>query len=342
MFPVESMYVDSAHIFPILQRLTKSGMNESTALRALGFKRSCDHFTDIPDLVSLKEFVNSVELAKEFSQDPLFAIKAGAEQSVGDFSTLAQLAFFSRDLQQVIDLYCKYLAAFNPGFPTRIEKTDHISELPIVNKYFSVEEAAALMEFRIAACLRMIRVVTFNFAKDVVDHVKFPHSPTAPIEEYEKLLNTKVLFNQEYCAFAIKNDALEVKIPTHNQSMLQDAVNRAEILRNKQGLNSDEMILKVQALIRSGLATGKVALDDIAPQLSMSKSTLKRYLTSRKLSFQKLLDDERRNEIRHLLTNTNLPAQEIAKKAGLASPASLTQVCQRLFNCTPSMLRNPK
>ena len=342
IFSTQNTFVDTAHVRPLFYRLSKDGHNEENVLHALGFKRYGDSYECLPDHISVKEFVNAVTQAQLLSGDALFCLHAGLEQSVSDFALMPQLMFYSRDLNQVIELYCQYLPAFNPAFPTTIQRFDDHVELPVQNPLFSDQEAAAAMEFRMAACARFMRVVTFNLNKDPITEIGFAHSPQLPISRYEKLLGTKVRFNQPHCYFSLSNESLSFRIPSHNQKMLNKIIAEAETLRLTQGCANGNTTTKVRALIRSGLSQGQATLTQVADSLSMSISTLKRHLDGENTSFQKLLDSERTYEIEHLLLNSNLNIEEVARRTGFSSSSSLGQTCRRVLGRSPLEIRKQK
>ena len=311
------------------------GFSEIMALQVMGLRPLASSFGSIPGRLPLDVFVKAVSQARAESGDPLFCIRAGLEQSVADFSLLSQLAFFSRDLNQVLELYCRYLTSVNPGFPTRIERKGAICELPVENSLFSVDEASALMELRMASCVRILRIITFNRSNDPIASVHFSHQPGVSPEEYQQLLNTNVCFSQPYCSFSLHSESLDIPIPTHNQHMLSETIIKAQEKQKSQLHQYDDFIDRVKTQIRSTLVSGRVDLDYIAGCMVMSISSLKRQLKKRDTSFQRLLDDVRREEIIDLLINTQLPVSEIATKVGLSSASALAQTCRRLLNCSP-------
>lgn len=334
MNSVTPLYVDSTHLYPVMNRLIQLGYSETMAMQVLGLRPLASSFRNIPGQLALDVFVTAIARAKKESGDPLFCIKAGLGQSVADFSTLSQLAFFSRDLNQVLELYCQYLTSVNPGFPTRIEKHDDVCDLPIDNLFFSSDEAAALMELRMASCVRMLRIITINHPDDPIAAVNFSHAAALPVQEYQQQLRCKVHFSQARCSFALHSHALSVSIPTHNQHMLQETIEKAEQKRQQQKRNYDHFIARVQTLIRAGLQCREADLEHVANALVMSKSTFKRHLRQRGTSFQRILDDVRREEIGYLLHNTQLSVREIAERAGLSSASALGQACRRLLGCS--------
>lgn len=339
---ISDLYVDVTHLYPAINQLIKMGYTESSALHALSMKRSGHCIDELPERISLTEYVQAITTAREISGDPLFCIKAGLLESAGDFSPLARMASLCRDLKQVLELYCHYLPAWNPGFPTYLEEQGDVIKTPVINQFFTVAESEALMEYRIASCVRMLRLISFNTQLDPIAYVDFCHAAAVNPEAYEDLLQTKVNFEKPYTSFAIHNDLLDTRIPSHDEAMLAQVLKKAENQRLSQRLDSEDLLMKIRALIRSGLARNYASLSCVSERLSMSTSSMKRYLNSEGTSFQILLDQERKAEIAHFLLNSKLSNKEIARRTGVSSVSSFTQVCKRLFGATPIDIRNGK
>ena len=330
---------DTAHLFPLIQYLRRKGHDTPSILHAMALNRFGTQLDQLPLTLTLRDFMLAIAKAKTFSGDPLLCLRAGQKQTAADFSLLPQLAYYSRDIEQVLRLYCRYLTAFNPGFPTRLMITDAEVDTPISNLNWSIEEAAPLMELRISSCVRFLRVISGDQQPDLIQRIQFEHSNPDKNTDFDELLGTEVRFNQPHASIVIRRDALHRQIPTCQPDMLEKVINMAEAKRLAVGNDSSHTVVKVRAAIRSGLAIQKSSLGDIAERLNTSTSSLKRLLAADDCGFQQLLDLERKQEMEYWIMHTPLALEAVCQKLGYASQASLNQACHSIIGLSPSALR---
>jgi len=79
--------------------------------------------------------------------------------------------------------------------------------------------------------------------------------------------------------------------------------------------------------------------DNVAEQLHMSESTLRRQLKKEGVGFQQLLDEVRAKLAKEYLTNTQLPIAEVASLVGFSDSANFRRSFKRWTQLTPSEFR---
>jgi AraC-like DNA-binding protein len=85
------------------------------------------------------------------------------------------------------------------------------------------------------------------------------------------------------------------------------------------------------------------AITDVAKRLHTSVRTLQRRLTDGGMSFRQLRDLARCELAASLLSGTNMPIAEIARRLGFEEPASFSIAFRRWSGLTPSQYRtSPK
>ncbi len=91
------------------------------------------------------------------------------------------------------------------------------------------------------------------------------------------------------------------------------------------------------ALELMGLA--QAGLQPVASRLAMSARTLERRLAIQGLSFQRLVDGQRRARALWLLRNTDLCIDQIAIELGFSGAKNFSRTFRRWYGGTPSQLR---
>ncbi len=96
---------------------------------------------------------------------------------------------------------------------------------------------------------------------------------------------------------------------------------------------------RVSSYIVQRLPSGRPALDDIADELSLSRSALQRKLGKEKVTFNALLDEARRNLAEKYLLHTDLSISEITYLLGFSDQGNFTHSFKRWYDTTPSKYR---
>ena len=99
----------------------------------------------------------------------------------------------------------------------------------------------------------------------------------------------------------------------------------------------DDLLARVAAEIRRGLARGHFSLDDSARALGLSARTLERRLDQHGSQYRELVEDVRRDTAQRLLAEQR-PIDEVAVLLGYAERASFHRACVRWFGQTPAQL----
>ncbi|HEY3986842.1 helix-turn-helix transcriptional regulator [Cedecea sp.] len=100
----------------------------------------------------------------------------------------------------------------------------------------------------------------------------------------------------------------------------------------------DSLVSRCQNLLLANPGARWTA-PEMARQLFMSTSTLRRHLAAEGESFQNLLDDVRLNNALAAIQTTHTPISEVARENGYLCPSRFTARFQKRFQITPRALR---
>jgi AraC-like DNA-binding protein len=96
---------------------------------------------------------------------------------------------------------------------------------------------------------------------------------------------------------------------------------------------------RVRIQISQSLSQGVPAVSDVAAQFGMSGRTLQRRLSARGYSFQKLVDEARRELAERLLKETSYPLAEVAFLTGFSEQSAFNRAFKRWAGQTPRSFR---
>jgi len=163
------------------------------------------------------------------------------------------------------------------------------------------------------------------------------HSAPSYADVYRDLFDCEVRFGQTANLFVSDADWMARKLPTHDPLSHRQTMQFLELSTAREQ-ESLELVTSVERLLRQNLAE-MPTLADIARQLCLSERTLRRRLTDQGVSFQSLLDGQRRNRALELLGNSKLSIEQVAFAVGFSDPHNFRRAFRRWTGSAPSEMR---
>lgn len=137
-----------------------------------------------------------------------------------------------------------------------------------------------------------------------------------------------------YCVWS--NEVMELQLTTVHE-IFRDLFERQAHAELAALPPLDDLLSRVRAEIRRGLARGCFALADSARAMGASPRTLERRLVERGTHYRELVELERRELAQRWLSDRR-PIDEVALLLGYAERASFHRACVRWFGKTPAEL----
>jgi AraC-like DNA-binding protein len=170
--------------------------------------------------------------------------------------------------------------------------------------------------------------------------IHFIHQGLADSEDYQRILNCPVEFQQSENRIYFKREALNHR-SLHTQPEL---LSLHEQIANQQlaNLELQDLIGKVQEQIASLLETGEVNVESVAGLLKMNPRSLRSQLTEAGTSFSQVLNDYRHHLAKRLLAKTQESITEIVYLTGFSEPSTFYRAFKRWEGMTPVEYRKKK
>lgn len=96
---------------------------------------------------------------------------------------------------------------------------------------------------------------------------------------------------------------------------------------------------RVSRVVADSLGATAPLIGLVARAFRMHPRTLQRRLAAEGTTYERIVDEARRDAARRLITTTDLPFTQITSMVGLSEQAALTRACRRWFDASPRELR---
>ncbi|MEH6636905.1 MAG: AraC family transcriptional regulator ligand-binding domain-containing protein [Halioglobus sp.] len=164
----------------------------------------------------------------------------------------------------------------------------------------------------------------------------------APVyfQRYKEIFRCPVSFGQDAVEISYASDYLEAEIPTYDPQLGDVVGTLRDSMREK--LSSKGGILNEVRLALRRTQGQFPGLEGVAESLAMSSRTLRRKLGEYDVTFQQLLDEERRRVAEDYLLTTPMNIQQIAEQCGFSDAQNFSQAFRRWSGVSPTEYRNTR
>ena len=265
--------------------------------------------------------------------DPFIGLKLARAVHPGSFGVLGYTLMNCRNLREVLSLTEQFGFLVSNVGTISFEEKDGIASVHWDTSAYDAEQLRPAHEAFLAGWFLYSKWLIGDKAQ-LLD-VQFRHSHIAKTDEYVTIFKCPVSFNAP--TNALRFPTAYLNHPIHNADpeiytqMLEKTVSLA-----KKRMNSLDISAQVILLIRSLLPTQQANLKTVATRLNMSERSLRRKLQDNGDSFQKVLNQERREiAIQHLQSGA-VTIQNTALSLGYKDSSTFSNAFKTWFGVSPS------
>lgn len=259
----------------------------------------------------------------------------GAAVNINQYGMLGYAILSCADIRSALQLGLKYHPLIDPAFTfevvdqgatTAIRLTTHI---PLDHIY------RMLCDLFVANFAGLGRFLSGEDLQPIEVHLNHPEPDY--IDSYRRFFDCPVLFDQPRTELIIDSALLDLPLIMADQATATMAESQcAEILARmgpKEGIAA-----KVRRILLSNPGLFP-PVDVVAGQLATSTRTLSRSLQEVGTSYQRILDEVRKEMAIEYLRNSSLPIEEIAALVGYSDPSNFRKAFRRWTDRAPSYYR---
>jgi AraC-like DNA-binding protein len=315
----------------LLALLKAQGIPEAGLLTKLEVAEKYSKSSQVP----LKLLLNAWHAAMAFTGDHLLSLSTLTNAHPTDFGVLGSLVMHSNTLGQALETANKLESMINPNFLSKVYilNKECINQVECLTLHDD-ELLRPMIEMDMAYTIGMAKFLTRQtIAQEHLWRVEFKHQPAAPVEDYERFLEAKVLFGCQHNRLVFDPNLLSIE--TYNPNPDVYNIISKDLAKNETfnlGLNTSR---RIKSFILARIEKEVPSQEDAAQHLNLSISSLKKQLASEGTGFKKILNDARMEKASGLLQDNSFSISVIAERLGFAYTNNFTRAFKRWSGFTP-------
>ncbi|UZE96482.1 AraC family transcriptional regulator [Alkalimarinus alittae] len=288
---------------------------------------------DQPDhRIPLSAFHALWYVAETFTQDPAIGLHIGEKSNVDEMGVIGHIFFNNATLGDALTQFERLYKLVNAGMRVEFNIDDDLAYLNYICEspdYYS----RANMDRTMA--ISIVRARSLIHATLKVEYVSFAHPKPDYAEEYERIFQCPIKFDQAHCTIALKKQFLTFELPKRNPYLHKVLTRHVETLLNKirpKKSLSDQ----VKRIVSKQLAKGDVDAEMVAAKLCMSRHTLYRKLKTEGHAFQALIESVRKEKAIRYIKEKRYSLSEIAFLLGFSELSAFSRAFKRWTGTSPA------
>ena len=327
----------SAALLQYLAHGQARGLDTAAALQQANLDPS--HIQKPDTRIHGQDFQTLLHALINQSADPLFGLHTSEFVQPGSYNVIGYIAMSASTLQEALSKVSLYEKLVGDMGTTDTTVDAHQVAIRWDCLYRQQPARQHLIDNVLGSWVRYSRWLTGNdlLAPDQV-WLEHPTPPPAQVEEYRRVFLCDVLFEQPCSALVGAPQLLQQPIRQPDPLLLSTLEAHAIQQLNQLGVDTN-LSQRVKQCIQDAIGHSLPRKETVAERLGMNVRTLHRRLADEDQSWQKLLDDVRLKQARHLLTTTTLPQADIAAALGYSDIRSFQRSFKRHTAMTPGQYR---
>ena len=288
-----------------------------------------------------EEFQKIIRYLIEKTDDPCFGLKSSRYVQAGSYSVLGYMVMNCKSLREALEKTPQYERLVGD---MGISEIKHLENGDTEMRWICNYDDAQVRPHMIANVLGS----WINFARFLVDKpdgnpkqiwFEFDRPDAHAMLQFQSMFKCPIRFNAPYSCLIIDDYLLGLPMRQPDEQLLKTLENHADILMADI---SDKQPLPIQTknVIRGLLLEGVPRKEMVAKRLGLTERTFQRKLQQFECSYQQLLDEIRLEQAKELLTQSELPVQEIAIRLGFSEPRSFHRSFKKWVDTTPGEYRD--
>lgn len=316
---------------------TDNGVNIDELLSNTGI--STEMLADPTTRLTYQQLLILVDNLTKLYPTEALGVDIGLAININQFGMLGYAILSCADIRSALKLGLKYHSLVDPAFTFEVVEQDDIaairltSHIPFENMY------RIMCDVFVGMFASLARFLTGNSSVDAKE-VHFNHPEPSYSAVYKKYTNSPILFDQPRTEIIIDAAVLDMPLVMADQATAAMAEKQCEEILTRMG-PKEGLVAKVRRILLSNPGSF-LPVNEVASRLATSTRTLSRGLQDVGTSYQRILDEVRKEMAIEYLRNSNLPIEEIAALIGYSDPSNFRKAFRRWTQNAPSYYREER
>jgi AraC-like DNA-binding protein len=317
-------------LFP--QRLEELGLSPAVVLRYAGLPIGL--FSREKILLTTEELFALWRAIGDVSADPAIGLKLGSEQRIERYDPIGIAALYTRSFRDALQRLARYKQL---TCPEEISLVENDRESAVQFKWLHAKEAEPTV--LLDCCFAWIVGIGRRGTGRAITPIRVEFQRTSANREvFQSHFKCAVKFKAGRNALIFKRADIDQPFLTHNAELLAMLAPQLDAELNSQQAEQTARD-NVKVIIKRLLAGQRPGMLEVARELNMSPRSLQRRLTEDGVTFQKLLEEARRELAHHYLVHSSLELTQTAYLLGYENSNSFLRAFHNWEGTSPGKWR---
>jgi len=325
------------YLIKLIDALREHGCPVAPIIESAGLSASA--LEDQDAAIPLGQYLAGVEAAVQMHAIPDLGFLVGEKTTPLEHGVLGYALLSSPTLRDCLERYVKYQYLQGPLLTVFFSESGATAEMKAAPRRGRWRMSPAALRYIVQEWL-----VGWNQWCQLIgrsgsffEHVRLGYASDGQRKYYEEHLGCTVSFDNDETTAVFASRRLDLPLSYADESIAAlcdvQCERLLEVLQLRAGLVAD---IHRQLANRPGQVP---IMDEMAKSLHIGTRTLRRRLKDENTSYQQVVSEFRVAMAKRYLSETSLPANEVAALVGYSDPANLYRIFQRATGQTPLQYR---
>jgi AraC-like DNA-binding protein len=284
--------------------------------------------TDPDAYLPFRSVARLLERAAHDLDCPDFGLQLANRQSIEILGPIALIARHSATTSGALQSIAENIHIYSPALRIGLERlSETTARYTFAILATGLPIRTQMNELGIGVSAGVFRLLTGSQFRPL--RVFLPHAAAAAPETYRRFFGCAVIFDADHCGFDVRTEDLD-RPRAEDDPQVREIV--AQYLDEHRADHPDAgLVTHVRHLIGRTLPAGQATVVNISAHLGVHPRSLQRWLARSDNTFERLLDDVRREEAERYLMTSSLTLGQIARMLGYSEQSCFSRAALRWF-----------
>lgn len=292
------------------------------------------------EMVPLTYVENLVSTIVDATKNKALGLDIGEQIHPSDYGVFGYAVMNCSTLLQALKLVQRHIMLLNQSFLVTLRELEDAMHVEL-DSSSNDEVGRILVELQMASVCKMAKFLagSYHQAQISLSEIHFKHSPMAETGRYEKVFNTRVLFNQPKNKIIVSHEVLAKRVRSASPKMLLILQKKIKRLQDEMN-NNISLGQRVGDFLEAYVGGNSLPTAAIVAQhFNISLSTLKKHLHQEGLNYTAICDEVRRNMAIKMVVHSSDQLKNISDELGFSNTSAFNRAFRRWTKITPAEYR---